>query len=84
MTIVVVITKFTPVMLLFCSINMQSFVYDKSSLILQFINGKSRDLQTLLKYSIGIGTSTFKVGAGGQFASPSFPGLSGVFYSVVL
>ena len=77
-----VITKFTPIMLLFCSINAQSFLDDKSSSISQFINGKSRDLEKLLRYLSGIVISTCKVGTGGQFASPSFPGLSGVFPTI--
>ena len=29
-------------------------------------------------------TSMCKVGSGGRFASPSFPGLSGVFATIVL
>ena len=72
-----------PVMLLFCSINTESFVHDKSSSISQFINGKSRDLQTLLRYLSGIATSTCKVdGTGGRFTSPSFTGLSSVFPTI--
>ena len=65
-----VITKFTPVILLFCSINTQSFVHYKLSSISQFINGKSGDFQKLLRYLSGIVTSAFKVGTGGRFASP--------------
>ena len=77
-----VITKFTPVMLLFCSINTQSFVHDKPSSFSQFINDKSRDLQKLLRYLSGIVNSMCKVGTGGQFASPPFRGLSGVFPTI--
>ena len=40
--------------MLFRSINTQSFVHDKSSPISQFTNGKSRDLQKLLRYLNGI------------------------------
>ena len=47
-SLVLVITKFVPAMLLFCSIKTQYFVHDKSSSILQFINGKSRYLQKQL------------------------------------
>ena len=32
----------------------------------------------------GIVTSTFKVGTGGCFAAPSFPGLSGVFLIILV
>ena len=77
-----VIKKFTPVMLLFCSINTQSFDHDKSSSISQFVNANSRDLQKSIGYLSGIVTSTFKVDTGRQFASPSFPGLSGVFPTI--
>ena len=52
-------------MLLWCSINTQSFVHDKSSSISQFINGKSRNLQKLIRYLIGVVTSAFKVGPAG-------------------
>ena len=38
---------------------------------------KSRNLKKL-----EIVTSTFKDGTGGRFASPSFPGLSGVFSTI--
>ena len=62
----------------------QTFVHDKSSSISQLINGKSRSLQKILRYLSGKVTSTFKVGTGGQFASPSFPGVSGVFPMFVL
>ena len=50
-----------------------------SSSISQFINDRSRDLQKLLRYFSEIVTSTFQDGTGSQFASPWFPGLSGVF-----
>ena len=79
-----VITECTPVILLFCSINTQSFVHDKSSSISQFINGKSRDLQKLLRYFSEIVTSTLKVGTVGQFASPLFPGVFGVFPTIFI
>ena len=59
---VLVITKFTSVMLLWCSINTQSFVHNKSSSTLQLLKGKWRKLQNLLRYLSGIVTSTFKVG----------------------
>ena len=78
---VLVITKFTPAMLLFCSVNAQSFVHDKSSSISQFVNGKSKDLQKELRYMIEIVTSTCKIGTGGRFASPSFPSLSGLVFT---
>ena len=81
-TLVLVITKCTPAMLLFCFINTQSFAHDKSSFISQFFNSKSRDLQKLLRYLGRIVTSTFKVGTGSRFASPSFPGLSIVFPTI--
>ena len=68
-------------MLLFCPINTHFLTHDKSSSISQFINGKSRKRQKLLRYLSGIVTSTFKVdtfGCGGQSASPSFPDCSGL------
>ena len=77
-----VITKFTPVMLLFCCVNTQLFFYDKSSSISQFINDKSKNLQKLLRYLNGIVTSTFTVSTGGRCASPLFPGHSGVFPNI--
>ena len=79
-----VITKLTPVTLLSYFINTQSFFHDKSSSISQFIDGKSRDLQKLLRYLSGIVTSTFKFGTGSRFASPSFPVFSGVFPTIFL
>ena len=74
--------KSTLVMLLYCSINTQSFAHDKSRSTSQFIKGKSRDLQKLLIYLSGKGVSTFKHGpggCGGQMASPSLPGRAGLF-----
>ena len=68
--------KFTPVTLLFCSVNRQSFVHDKWSSISQLTNEKSKDLQKVLGYMIEIVAATCKVGTGGWFASPSFPGFS--------
>ena len=68
--------KFTPVTLLRCSINTQSFVQDKSSSTSQFIKVKSRDLKKLVQNLSGIVTSTFKNSTGrcaGQSASPGFP-----------
>ena len=38
-----------------------------------------RDLQKAIRYLCGLVTSTFKIGTGGWFVSPSFPGLSSVF-----
>ena len=81
-SLVLVMESFTSVMLLFCSINAQSFVHEKLSSVLQFINWKSRDLQKLLRYLSGIVTSTFKIVTGGRFASPSFPGCSGVLPTI--
>ena len=52
-------------MLSWCSINTQFFVHDKSSSISQFISGKSRNLQRVLRYLSGIVTSAFKAGTGG-------------------
>ena len=69
-------------MLLFCSISTQTFFHDKLSSISQYINGKSKDLQKLLRYFSGIVTGTFKAGTGGRFGSPSFPGFSGVFPTI--
>ena len=60
-SLVLVILKSMPVMLLLCSSNIQSFVHYKSSSTSQLLKGKSRDLQKLL---IKI-TTTFKVGTGG-------------------
>ena len=76
-----VIINFTPAVLI-CSINTQFFAHGKSSSTSHFINGKSRNLQKLLRYFSGIVTSTFKVA---QFASPAFPGcggISGVFPTI--
>ena len=67
-----VIIKFTPVVLLRYYINTWSFVHNKSSSVTQFISSKSRNLQKLLRYLSRIVTSTFKVGTAGRFASSSF------------
>ena len=60
-----IITKCTPVMLSWCSINTQSFVHHKSSSISQFISGRLRNLQNVLRYLSGTVTSAFKAGTGG-------------------
>ena len=60
-----VIIKFASVMLLWCSINTQSIVHDKSSPISQFISCKSGNLQKLLRYLSGTVTSAFKAGTAG-------------------
>ena len=65
LSLVLVILKSMPVMLLLCSTNIQAFVHYKSSSTSQLLKGKSRDLQKLLRYLSGIMTSTFKVGTGG-------------------
>ena len=71
--------KFTPIMLIWwCSINTQSVLHDKWSCTLQFIKGKSRDLQKLLKYLSGIVTSTFKDGTDGWSTSPEYLGYGGL------
>ena len=73
-----VIIKITLVILLWCSISTQSFDHVKS----QFINGKLRNLQKLLRYFSGTVAPTFKVGRvgfGGWFTSPKFPGHAGLF-----
>ena len=57
--------QFTFVMFLYYSINTQSFAHDKSSSVSQFISGKSRNLQKLLRYLGEIVTSTFKIGTAG-------------------
>ena len=41
------------------------FAQDKSGCISQFINGKTRNLQKLLRYLSGIVASTFRVGTAG-------------------
>ena len=51
--LVLVIIKLTPIMWSSSSINTQCFGHLKSSSNLQLINGKSRDLQKLLKYFNG-------------------------------
>ena len=66
-SLVLVIMKFTPAMLFWCSINTQSFVHDKSISIWQLIKGKSRLLQKCLWYLSGIVNSKlFKVGTCGR------------------
>ena len=70
--------KYVPVILLWGSINTQSFAHCKSNFSLQFNKSKSRELQKLLWYLTGIITSTFNDGTGGcrgRSAFPSFPGL---------
>ena len=69
-------------MLLWCSINIQSFLHDKSSSIPQFFNSISKNLKKLLKNVSGIVTLTFKVNSAGRFASPSFPGRAGLFRTI--
>ena len=90
-SLVLVILKSMPVMLLLCSSNIQSFVHYKSSSTSQLLKGKSRDLQKLIRYLSGIMASTFKVGTGGGrggwLASPSlsdYAGLSSVFPVILL
>ena len=58
-----VIIKFALVILLSCSVSTQYFAHDKSSSISQFISDKSKHLQNLLRYLIGIVTLTFNSGA---------------------
>ena len=65
-----------------CSINTQSFPNDKSSSFSQFISGKPRNPQKLLRYLNGIVTSTFKISTTCRFASSSFPGRAGVFHTM--
>ena len=57
----------------------KSFVFDKSSFISQFISGKSRNLQKLLRYLIGIVTSAFKADTSGYGGRG---GLLGVFLTI--
>ena len=59
--LVLLIIKFTPVMLLWCFINTQSFVHDKSSSTSQLIKDKSRFLPNLIRYLSGRVSSTFKI-----------------------
>ena len=61
-----VIIKFAPIILLWCLINTQCFVHEKSSSVSQFITGKSRNLQKLLRYLSGMVISTFKADTGGH------------------
>ena len=84
----VVIIKFTPACY-YDVLSIHSLLpNNKSSSISQFVNGKSRNLQKLLRCLSGIVTSTFKVGTvgcPGRFTSPGFPGrdgLSGVFPTI--
>ena len=58
-----VIIKLALVILLSCSVGTQYFAHDKSSSISQFISDKSKHLQNLLRYLIGIVTLTFNSGA---------------------
>ena len=54
-------------------VNTQSFFHVKSSSVSYFINGKSRNLEKVLRYLSGIVTSIFKVGTvacNGRSASP--------------
>ena len=78
--LMLIIIKFALVML-WCCVNTQSFVHNKLSSISQFINGKSRDLEKLLRYFSGIVTSTLKGGTGvssdRSASPPSFPGRAG-------
>ena len=50
-------------MLLWCSVNTQSFAHDISSAISQFINSKSKNLSRIVTSIM-----TFSVGTAGQFA----------------
>ena len=80
-SLVLAVMKFTPVMLLWCSINTQYFVHDKSSYTLNFINCKTRDLQKLLKCLSGIVSMKIKDDTSvwaGRSASPGFPGCGGL------
>ena len=76
--------KSNPVLLLSCAVKKQPFLHDKPSPTLQFIKGKSRDLQKLLKCISGIVTFTFKNdidGCAGWSVCPEFrscANLSGV------
>ena len=68
-------------MLLRCFINTQLFVYDKSSFISHFINGKLQNLHKLLRYLNGIVIAAIKVGTAGcanRFAPPRCPGCGGI------
>ena len=59
-SLVLIMIKCTPLILL-CSLKAQSFVHNRSSYILQFINGKSRNLKKSLRYLGEIMTSTFEI-----------------------
>ena len=54
------------------------------SSIPQFIGGKSRNLEKLIRYLSGIVISTFKVATIGQFAALSFPGCAAFFPTTFL
>ena len=54
------------------------------SSIPQFISGKSRNLEKLLRYLSGIVISTFKAGTAGQFAAFSFPRCAAFFPTTFL
>ena len=58
------------------------FFHDKSSSVSQFISGKPRNLEKLLRYLSDLVTLTFRVGTSGRFAAPSFPGGAGVFLTI--
>ena len=60
-----IIIKFSPDMLSWCSINTQSFAHDRSSSISQFLSGKSRNLWKLLRHLSAVLISAFKAGTGG-------------------
>ena len=72
-------------MLLLCSTNIQSFVYDKSCSTLQLIKGETSDPRKLLKYLRGMVASPFKVGTSGcagrleSLSRPNYAGLASVF-----
>ena len=77
-----VVIKFTSVMVLSCPINTQSFSHKKTTSTSQFIKGKLRDLLKLLRYFNGMVTSTFSDGTGscaGWSPSPGFPGCGGIY-----
>ena len=76
--LVLVIVKLTPIMWSSSSINTQCFGHLKSSSNLKLINGKSRDLQKLLKYFNGTISSVFNDSIGGRFGRDGwFPCSSG-------
>ena len=76
--LVLVIVKLTPIMWSSSSINTQCFGHLKSSSNLKLINGKSRDLQKLLKYFNGTISSVFNDSIAGRFGRDGwFPCSSG-------